>query len=176
MGHLLLENLNRSHQSNFETTRTSACLYHDPDCTGCRYEYIFLNGNAGYGKRGRLSVFRKVWGSLRPLSSWQYIITAALAGGTGSLIGIGIGCALALNLNSLIRGAESVVNFFRLPPFPALREEGEALPMWNCSTGPIIWMSSLWISKSLFLPLSSEEPFFSLYCRFSDSCAESFQD
>ena len=101
--------LNRSQQSNFETTRAllvfimvMIVLVAVMNISSSMVMLVMENEQA-------IGIQKSMGLSPRTLAS-QYVITAALAGGIGSILGILAGCLLSFNLNGLIRCLEKGLN------------------------------------------------------------------
>lgn len=103
--------LNRSQQSNYQTTKVLLILI---------MVLIVLVAVMNISSSMIMLVMEneqdigilKGMGMDNRFLSIQYVLTAGLAGGTGSIIGIAAGSAIALRFNQIIAFMDSLINFF----------------------------------------------------------------
>ncbi|QEN07462.1 ABC transporter permease [Oceanispirochaeta crateris] len=116
------QSLNRSQQSNYQTTKLILILI---------MALIVLVAIMNISSSMIMLVMEneqeigilKSMGMGNSFLSLQYILTAGIAGGTGSLLGIGAGTLIVVNFNSLISFLEKIINssvhlFYNLLGFP----------------------------------------------------------
>lgn len=103
--------LNRSQQSNYQTTQLLLILI-----MALIVLVAVMNISSSMimlvmENEQEIGILKSMGMSNRFLSV-QYVLTAGLAGGSGSLIGIGLGSLIVLRFNEIIQTLESLINFF----------------------------------------------------------------
>ncbi len=101
--------LNRSQQSNYRTTKSLLILIMVMIVLVAVMNISSSMVMLVMDNEQEIGIMKSL-GMENSLLSRQYIITSALAGGTGSLIGIAAGTLISVRFNDLIKGGEWLIN------------------------------------------------------------------